>query len=239
MSSTFGRSAEIVQPEADQELLGGRVQERPADDLLAADDLDQMAFEQRVQHAGGVDAADLADLERRDRLLVGDDGQRLERLHGELLRRPLVEQAPHPFVQIGARDDLVAAGHLDELQAAGPIVILLELLQRGATSSFGSVSSSLYIAFGVSGSGEAKISASRIAFSSALARRLLSVAFQTCTASRPSSSLLGWRLRPLTPSCLGSLGSRASCRALTMLPHPRCVSGSPIGCGASAGRGRL
>src|SRR6266508_3783057 len=36
-------------------------------------------------------------------------------------------------------------------------------------SSFGSLSSSLKIAFGVSGSGEAKISASRIAFSSALA----------------------------------------------------------------------
>ena len=65
MSSTFGRSVKIVQPEPDQELLGRRVHERPADHLLAADDLDQVPLEQRVQHAGGVDAADLGDFERR------------------------------------------------------------------------------------------------------------------------------------------------------------------------------
>ena len=35
--------AQVVQPEANQEFLGRRVQERPADDLLAADDLDRDA----------------------------------------------------------------------------------------------------------------------------------------------------------------------------------------------------
>ena len=65
MSSTFGRSRQIVQAEPDQEFLRRRVHERPADHLLAADDLDQVPLEQRVQHAGRVDAADLGDLERR------------------------------------------------------------------------------------------------------------------------------------------------------------------------------
>ena len=39
---------QIVQAEADQEFLGRGVQERPADHLLAADDLDQVPLEQRV-----------------------------------------------------------------------------------------------------------------------------------------------------------------------------------------------
>ena len=87
-----------------------------------------MALEQCREHARRVDAADLGDFERGDRLLVGDDGERLERLDGELLCRALVEQPPHPLVQVGTRDDLVAAGDLDELESAGPIVVAL---QRG------------------------------------------------------------------------------------------------------------
>ena len=49
----LGQIVDLVQAESNQEFLGGRVEERPADDLLAADDLDQMPLEQRVQHAGG------------------------------------------------------------------------------------------------------------------------------------------------------------------------------------------
>ena len=63
------------------------------------------------------------DLERRDRLLVGDDRQRLEPLHRQLLRRALVEQPAHPLVQLGARDDLIAASHFDQLQA-GPVLVV-------------------------------------------------------------------------------------------------------------------
>src|SRR5207248_7323864 len=109
--------AEILEPEANQELLRRGLEEWAADDVLAADDLDQMPLEQRRQHARRVDAADLADLERGDRLLVGDDRERFQTLNGELLRRALVEQSAHPLVQLGARDDLVAAGDLDHLQA--------------------------------------------------------------------------------------------------------------------------
>ena len=118
MSSTFGEIGQVVQAEPDQEFLRRRVDERPADDLLAADDLDQVPLEQRVQHAGGVDAADLGDLERGNRLPVGDHRERFERLDRQLLRRPLVEQAPDPFVQVRPRDDLVAAGDLHQLQSA-------------------------------------------------------------------------------------------------------------------------
>ena len=120
-----------------------------------------------------VDAANFGDLERRDRLPVGDHRERLERLHRQLLRRALVEQAPHPLVQVRSRDDLVAAGHFDQLQAARAFVVALQLGERRVDRPrSGSDVSSLPIAFRVSGSGEAKISASRIAFSSALARRL-------------------------------------------------------------------
>ncbi len=65
-----------------------------------------------------------------NRLLVGDHRQRFERLHRQLLRAALVEQPAHPFVQIGAGDDLIAAGHFHELQSAGPLVVLLQRSQR-------------------------------------------------------------------------------------------------------------
>src|SRR5262245_15335675 len=41
---------QIVQPEANQELLGRRIQKWAADDVLPADDFDQVTFEQRREH---------------------------------------------------------------------------------------------------------------------------------------------------------------------------------------------
>ena len=137
--------AEVVQAEPIEELARRRVHERAADHLLAADGLDQLALDQRRQHAAAAaDAADLGDLRRRDRLLVGDDRQRLERLHRQLLRRPLVEQLAHPFVQLGPRHDLVAARDLDDLQAARALVVgAARAASAASTSSRGSPSSSL------------------------------------------------------------------------------------------------
>src|SRR5262245_60818567 len=63
-------------------------------------------------------------------------------------------------------------------------------------SSFGSLSSSLKICFGVSGSGDAKISASRIDLSSALANR---------GASRPPGSICG--VCPASPPGASSVAS--------------------------------
>jgi hypothetical protein len=89
-----------------------------------------VAFEQCGEDARRIDASNLADFERRDRLLVGNDRQRFQRLHGQLLRRPFVKQAPHPFVQLGAGHDLVTARYLDELQARTPVVVVLQCLNR-------------------------------------------------------------------------------------------------------------
>ncbi len=61
---------------------------------------------------------------------IGDDRERFERLHRQLLRRALVKQPAHPFVQIRARHDLIAAGDLDQLQAARPLVVLLQRRER-------------------------------------------------------------------------------------------------------------
>ena len=44
---------QIPQPESNQEFLRRPIEERPADDVLAADDLDQVPLEQRERGAGG------------------------------------------------------------------------------------------------------------------------------------------------------------------------------------------
>ena len=55
--------AEVVQPEPLEELARRRIHERTADDLLAADGLDQLPLDERRQHAAAAaDAADLGDL---------------------------------------------------------------------------------------------------------------------------------------------------------------------------------
>jgi hypothetical protein len=41
-----------------------------------------------------------------------------------------VEEPPHPLVQLGLGDDLISAGHFDELQPAGPFVVALQRLER-------------------------------------------------------------------------------------------------------------
>ena len=51
--------------------------------LAAADDVDQAALVQRLEHAAHRDAADLLDLGAADRLPIGDDRERLERRGAE------------------------------------------------------------------------------------------------------------------------------------------------------------
>ncbi len=51
MSSTFGRSDKSFKTEALEELARRAVQERSADDLLAADDLHELPLHQRAEHA--------------------------------------------------------------------------------------------------------------------------------------------------------------------------------------------
>src|SRR6185369_6198003 len=122
---------EVLQTEANQELLRRGVEEWTTDDVLAANDLDQVAFEQRREDTAGVDATNLGDLERRDRLFVGNHRQRLETLHGELLRRALVKKTAHPLVQVGTRDDLITTRNFDHLQARTVLVVGLQRGDRG------------------------------------------------------------------------------------------------------------
>src|SRR5579883_2486582 len=71
--------AQILQPELDQELFRGLVQHRLADDVLPPRHRDQLAVEQRLQHARALNAADFLDFRPGHRLLIGDHRQRLER----------------------------------------------------------------------------------------------------------------------------------------------------------------
>jgi hypothetical protein len=116
MSSIFGRSERSFSPNRMRNSFVVEYMKGRPDHVLAADDLDQVALQQRREHARVFTPANLADLERRDRLTVGDHRQGLQTRHGQLLRRAFVEQAAHPLVQFGARDDLEPAGHLHQLQ---------------------------------------------------------------------------------------------------------------------------
>src|SRR5579862_9909598 len=53
---------QVVQAEAGEELARRAVEKRAADDVLAADDLDEFPFDQRADDAGGLHAADFRDL---------------------------------------------------------------------------------------------------------------------------------------------------------------------------------
>ena len=64
--------AQVLQAELVEELASSCHRERPADDVLAPHDLHQLPLEERGEHAGGVDAADLPISACGDRLFVGD-----------------------------------------------------------------------------------------------------------------------------------------------------------------------
>jgi len=79
-----GKLVDVLETEAEEEVLGRFVQDGAADDLLAAGGRDELAGEQGAEDAGGVDATDLGDLGGGDGLFVGDDGEGFEGLEGEL-----------------------------------------------------------------------------------------------------------------------------------------------------------
>ena len=111
-----------------------------------ADLLDVAPLLQRAHHAVDVDAADGRDLGPGDRLLVGDDRQRLEgggRQPGALA----LEHEPLDVGrQVGVALEAVAAGHLDEHEAAALGLVgrgqlaaeLLDRRRRGTSSSWAS-----------------------------------------------------------------------------------------------------
>src|SRR6202046_2646957 len=67
-----GQAFEVLEAEQLKELGGGFVDNRAARRFLATGNLDEPFFEQRFEHAAGVDAAQLFYLGARDRLSIRD-----------------------------------------------------------------------------------------------------------------------------------------------------------------------
>jgi hypothetical protein len=115
-----------------QEAARRAVEQRPAEPLAPADDLDHLPLLQRLEHAARADATDLLDLRPPDRLPVRDDRQRLERGGGEAGGvRHGVEALQHRR-ELRPRQQLVAAGDLRDIEGAAlPGVLVPELRDRG------------------------------------------------------------------------------------------------------------
>src|SRR3954466_14226032 len=75
---------DAVQPKQFEKSAGGAVEDGAAGLFGAAGDLDQVVFHQAADRLAARDAADRLDVGAEDRLLVGDDRQRLEGRFGEL-----------------------------------------------------------------------------------------------------------------------------------------------------------
>ena len=108
-----------------------------------ADDVDQSALEQRLEHTAHGDAADLLDLGAADRLAIRDDGERLERRAGEPRRAHRELRALDRLGVLGAREDLPAAADLDEFDAVPVVVVVLaQFVERRSRSRRGDASGS-------------------------------------------------------------------------------------------------
>src|SRR5262249_9152133 len=92
---------------------------------VAPDLGDVPASQQRAQYRLDVDAADGGDLRTGDGLLVGDDRQRLERGRGQPCVLALEDEPLDVGGQVGVRLVPVPTGHLDQHEAAPPLVVLV------------------------------------------------------------------------------------------------------------------
>jgi len=114
-----GQLLKIFQAELDEEFFGRFIQDGLADDLFAAGGGDEFAIEQRLQNAGSLDAANIHNFGRGNRLFVGDHGEGFERGQGELDRRVEVpDEAAYGFVVFGLGRHAETAGDFADAQAA-------------------------------------------------------------------------------------------------------------------------
>ncbi len=118
----LGKLRELVEAEPHQKVLRRPIEERRPDDRLLARGRDQLLLEERLQHARGVDAADVLDLRKRDRLAVGDDRQRLERRERQPGALGDLVKLSQQRVEFGPRDESPPARDL--LQADASIFAL-------------------------------------------------------------------------------------------------------------------
>ena len=137
-----------VEAEPLQEQLGRTPQQRLARAGVAADLVDVAARLQGAQHAVGIDAPDGGDLGPGDRLLVGHDGQRLQRRGRQARRLALEHEALHVGGEVGVALVAPAAGDPHELEAGAGLVVgvgqaaaqLLDRAARARPSSWASTS---------------------------------------------------------------------------------------------------
>src|SRR6266576_2038221 len=105
-----------------QENRCGAVQGRAPGHLTHADLLDPAALDKRADDVGAHgDTANLFDLPARDRLAIGDDGERLQQ-RARVTRRTLFEQLGDVIGVLRARLDAPALADLLELDAALGVV---------------------------------------------------------------------------------------------------------------------
>ncbi len=127
-SLRVGRILQRLEREEREERGRRSVEQRPPGLVLLAEDAHQVALEQELQRGAAVDAANVVDFRARDRLAVGDDGERLQlrarQPHGTLARELADERRV-----LDARAVEPAAGDFVEHDAARR-VRLLELRQR-------------------------------------------------------------------------------------------------------------
>src|SRR5260370_37691915 len=108
---------EILESEQFEELRRGFVNHRAPWRFLASSNFYQAFFEQRFEHAAGIDAAQLFYLGARDRLPIGDDRDGFHQRAAES-RRPRGEQLAHVAGVVLWRAHLVAAGDFVDDDAA-------------------------------------------------------------------------------------------------------------------------
>src|SRR5580658_10780851 len=72
-----GQLIDVLQPKAHQEFLGRLVKNGTPDHLLPPGGGDQLAIEQRGNHAAGIDATNLVDFRNRGRLLIRSEERRV------------------------------------------------------------------------------------------------------------------------------------------------------------------
>src|ERR1044072_7059177 len=95
--------AQVIQAELKEEVFGRAVHHRAADRLLAPFSDDEALVQKGLNGRGGLDAADFEDVGDGDRLLVGDDGERLKGGERELSARFRLEVGADVLVELGAR----------------------------------------------------------------------------------------------------------------------------------------
>src|SRR5579859_2588416 len=124
--------AQVLQAELHHKLAGGLVENRLADDVLAAGGGDELAVEQRLEHARALHAADLEDFWGGDGLLIGDDRQGLERRQRKLQQRAeALDELANALVVLGFGGHLVAARHFaDGYSVLGPVEFRHQIFEQ-------------------------------------------------------------------------------------------------------------